>query len=88
MPTESARARAERIRRERYDVFDRLMDLSRDGDLSREAAFAIYRDLTPPGAQQVLPGSPHLHELDANAGEEWCMDCGVPARDCRPEVAP
>ncbi|WP_454778456.1 hypothetical protein [Georgenia muralis] len=68
--------------REHYDVFDQLMDAVAAGDLTQDAAIAIYRDLKPLAVQEVIPGTPHRHELIANTGEEWCIDCGGPARAC------
>ncbi|WP_341359182.1 hypothetical protein V5H98_15790 [Georgenia sp. M64] len=68
--------------REHYDVFDQLMDAVAAGDLTQDAAIAIYRDLKPVAVQEVIPGTPHRHELIANTGEEWCIDCGGPARAC------
>ena len=68
--------------REHYDVFDQLMDAVAAGDLTQDAAIAIYRDLKPIAVQEVIPGTPHRHELIANTGEVWCIDCGGPARAC------
>lgn len=83
----SSRSLEERRRRERYEVFDRLIDSTRGGALTPEAAIAIFRDLSPVAVQQVIPGTPHRHELDAVTGETWCMDCGSPVERC-PTIEP